>query len=445
MYRDHRNAYLDRLRAEGAAAIVPTATEKTRNHDCEYRFRPDSDFWYLTGFAEPESVLLLLPALEADGPERSVLFLREKDSEQEIWTGRRLGVDAAPAALGVDEAFPIDEFEDRAPDLLRGYERLHYRTGTDAHFDDLLLGLLSTLRRRARGGVRPPAELVDPVALLHELRLRKSEAELNAMRKAAAISAEAHTAVMQASAPGVGENEMDALLEYTFRRRGSTGAAYTNIVAGGANACILHYVQNDAPMRDGELLLVDSGAEWEYYASDVTRTFPINGTFNPEQRAIYELVLDAEVTAIESVRPGTDINAIHELALGRLVDGLLELGLLSGKREDALASESYKRFFMHRTSHWLGLDVHDCGHYNVGGGARPLEPGMVLTVEPGIYIAPDDDSVEPRWRGIGVRIEDDIAVTQDGHEVLSAAIPKGVDEVEAACRGAALVESAPKG
>lgn len=445
MYQAHRERLLQELSKTGTAALIPTAKHKVRNHDCEYRFRPDSDFWYLTGFAEPESMLLLLPSGVDDGgrePEegelpgssrRAILFLREKHPEQETWTGRRLGVDAAPDALGVDEAYPIEDLWELLPELLRNYERILYRVGLDEERDRELLATVSKLRARARGGVRPPLELVDPAPLLHELRLKKSDAEIEVMRRAADITCEAHLAGMAAAAPGVGENEIDALIEYTFRRRGATGMAYTTIAAGGDNACILHYVENNQPLKDGELLLVDAGSEVDYYASDVTRTYPVNGTFSSEQREIYDLVLEAEETAIEAVKPGVPFDQIHATAQRVLARGLVRLGLLEGDEDSVIESGAHRHFTIHNTSHWLGLDVHDCGAYVKDGSSRPLEPGMVLTVEPGIYIASDDESVEARWRGIGVRIEDDILVTETGHENLTAAIPKTVEDVEAAC------------
>jgi Xaa-Pro aminopeptidase len=296
-----------------------------------------------------------------------------------------------------------------------------------------MLDLWERLRRGARSGRPAPRALEDPAATLHEARLVKGAEELDCMRRAAAITREAHVAAMRAARPGVGEHEIDALLEYTFRRNGATGAAYTNIVAGGASACVLHYVENDAELCDGDLLLVDAGAEWSWYASDVTRTFPVNGRFGAEQRALYEVVLAAQERCIESVRPGTTLQAVHELAVRGLVEGLVRLGLVAGPLEQALEDGAWRRFYMHKTSHWLGLDVHDCGGSVVDGAPRALVPGMVLTVEPGLYVAPDDATVEPRWRGIGVRIEDDVLVTRDGHEVLTADIPKSVADVEAAC------------
>lgn len=439
MYRQHRERLLKLLKRERAAAVVPTARPKTRNHDSEYRFRPDSDFWYLTGFAEPDSVLVVLPSLGEDEPDEVVLFLRERDREKEIWTGRRLGVDAAASKLAVDLAFPIEELWTRLPDLLSGYERIVYSTGRDEETDRQMIKTINTLRGKARGGLRPPVDLIDHVPLMHELRLFKDERELECMRRAAEITTEAHVAAMAETQPGMRENEIDALLQYTFLRRGSTGPAYDNIVAGGANACILHYHENDQELRDGELLLIDAGAEWSYYASDVTRTFPVGGTFSAEQRAIYEVVLAAQLAGIEHVKPGVSFISIHDVALGKIVDGLLALGLLEGSHAEVIEHETYKRFYMHKTGHWLGLDVHDCGYYSEDGRSRSLKPGMVLTVEPGIYIAADDETVAARWRGIGVRIEDDVLVTEAGHEVLTAKIPKSVEDVEAACRGSYLV------
>ncbi|MAE28164.1 MAG: aminopeptidase P N-terminal domain-containing protein [Planctomycetota bacterium] len=445
MYTQHRARALEVLAGEQAAAVLFTHSLKTRNHDCDYRFRPESTFWHQSGFAEPDSVLVLLPGSSPEraaeegsdqtAAPRSVLFLRPKDREKETWTGRRLGVEAAPEVLGVDEAVDIGELWTRLPELLKGRERIVYRFGEDADRDRRMGGVARALRALARGGVEPPVEWIDPAPLFHELRLFKSEAELVLMRRAAELTAEAHKRAMAATAPGVNEAEIDALIEYTFRRAGSTGCAYTNIVAGGAGACILHYVENDAPLLDGDLLLVDAGAEWDYYACDVTRTWPVNGTFNDEQRALYEVVLAAEENAIDVVAPGVAFSAVHEAALTVLVQGLLDLGLLSGSIDEALADETYKRFFMHKTSHWLGLDVHDCGAYTIAGEMRPLEPGMVFTVEPGLYVASDDESVEERWRGIGIRIEDDVLVTEQGSEVLTAAIPKTPAAVEAAVSG----------
>jgi len=434
MFREHRERFLSYLAREGAAAFVPTGALRIRNHDSEHRFRPHSDFWYLTGFREPDAVLVLLPA----GEVRSVLFLNERDREAETWTGRRLGVAAAPEALGVERAYPLGELWERLPELLPGHAGLVYRMGEEAERDRRLIEVVQRVTARERLGRAVPRRWLDPAAGLHELRLIKDPAELACMRQAARVSAEAHRAVMRAARPGVNEGELDALLDYTFRRRGGTGAAYGNIVAGGANACILHYRENDRALVDGELCLVDAGCEWDFYASDVTRTFPVNGRFGAEQRALYELVLRAEQRAIAVVRPGATQKDVHDAALSELVDGLIELGLLTGTRAAALESGSYKRFYMHRTGHWLGLDVHDCGIYHLDGQPRPFQAGMVTTVEPGLYVAPDDETVEARWRGIGIRIEDDVLVTPAGNEVLTADVPREVDEIEAACRAPVL-------
>jgi len=428
MFRDHRARFLGRLEAENACALVPTGPLRIRNHDSEHRFRPASDFWYLTGFREPDAVLLLTPHGEA----RSVLFLNEKDREAETWTGRRLGTAAAPAALGIERAFALGELWTRLPELVAGHERMVFGFGLEPAFDARLLAAAAEWQKKSRAPRPLPRTWVEPALWLHEQRLVKDEAELACMRRALAISAEAHRAVMAAGRPGVNEGELDALLDYTFRRRGGSGAAYGNIVAGGAGACILHYRENDRALVEGELCLVDAGCEYDFYASDVTRTFPVSGRFTGEQRALYELVLAALERATDEVRPGSDQDRVHDAAVGVLVDGLLELGLLTGTRAEALEAKSYRRFYMHRTGHWLGLDVHDCGLYTRDGKPRAFEPGMVTTVEPGLYIAPDDEGVAERWRGIGIRIEDDVLVTAGGHEVLSAAIPRSVAEVEAA-------------
>lgn len=439
MYQQHRERMLEKLKETRTAAIIPTSPTRTRNHDCEYRFRPSSDFWYLTGFAEPSSVLVLLPEGTTENPEiRSVLFLRDSDPLMETWNGRRLGIERAPDELNIDQSRDIKDLWSALPELLKGYGVVMYRAGEDEPRDRDMLNVLKNLRGKARGGVQAPLTIQDPSALLHELRLFKDSAELDLMRRGAEITHEAHVGSMAMAAPGVNECEIDAYIDYTFRRNGSMGQAYTTIAAGGENACILHYIENNMELKDGDLMLIDAGAEMECYASDVTRTFPVNGTFTEEQRAIYEIVLESEEAAIAIVKPGIPHNLVHKTALGVLVRGLLKLGLLEGTEESVLKDETYRRFYMHGTSHYLGLDVHDCGAYNKGKDSRPIEPGMVFTVEPGIYIAPDDETVDPRWRGIGVRIEDDILVTADGHENLTASIPKSIEDVEAACRNASL-------
>ncbi|MEE2940126.1 MAG: aminopeptidase P N-terminal domain-containing protein, partial [Planctomycetota bacterium] len=394
------------------------------------------DFWYLTGFDEPGACLVLLPAREGR-PARTVLFLRPKDKEREIWDGRRLGVENAPAALGVDEAHDVARLWDELPNLLAGHDAIAWRFGDDDEADRRMVEVFTGLRASARGAVRPPASLLDPAPLLHELRVVKSEGELELMRSAAELTAAAHRDLMAFVAPGRNECEVEAFLDHAYRSNGSTGAAYGHICAGGANACILHYVENDQSLADGDLILVDSGAEWSYYAADITRTFPVNGRFSDDQRAIYEVVLNAELAAIDAVKPGARFDEVHQAALDVIVDGLIELGLVSGTRQEVLDAGSHRAFFMHKTSHWLGLDVHDQGRYFEDGESRVLEPGMVLTVEPGLYVDPENSDVDARWRGIGVRIEDDVVVTAEGREVLTHGAPKTVEDVEAACRAAA--------
>ena len=438
LHQHNRARLSERLAARKAAGLFFTSAHKVRNHDSEYRFRPESDFWWLTGFSEPESALVVLPPLEGHGPARSILYLREKDRERETWTGRRLGVAAAPAHLRVDEARPIERLWHDLPTLLKNSQRIVTRTGIEPERDAKVLETLTKLRWAARGMVVPPLELCDVAPYTHELRLFKTTSELERMRRAAAVSRAAHTRAMRECKPGMREYEVEALLEHEFKHSGSTGAAYTNIVAGGRNACILHYVENSELLHDGELLLIDAGAEWEYYASDVTRTFPVNGRFSTEQRALYEVVLQSQLAAIAHVRPGVSFVSVHEVALRVLVEGFARLGLLAGKPDELIEKDAYRRFYMHRTSHWLGLDVHDCGAYVVDGASRTLEPGMVLTVEPGCYIAEDEESVPARWRGIGIRIEDDVLVTASGHEVLTSGIPKSVEDIESVCQGRGL-------
>lgn len=438
LFTDNRAKFLDQLRQRGAAAVVFTAPEHIRNNDSEYRFRPDSDFYWLTGFAEPEAALVLVPG-RSEG--ESVLFLRERVVEEEIWTGERLGLERAVERLGVDEALPITDLFDDLPELLAGQTRIVTALGHDDVRDRRMLEVASTLRRRARGGARSPVEWVDPSATLHELRLIKSAPEIERMRTAAGITDEAHRLAMAAARPGMNECELDALLDYTFRRRGGTGAAYTNIVAGGANACTLHYITNDRPLDDGQLCLIDAGCEFDYYASDVTRTFPVNGRFEPAQRELYDAVLAAQLAAVEAVRPGATIDIVHRAATLTLCEHLVGLGLLTGDPAELHGEGAHRRFMMHGTSHWLGLDVHDRGQYQREGQARPFEPGMVLTVEPGLYIPEDATDIDRRFRGIGIRIEDDILVTEQGHDNLTASIPKEIEDVEAACQSDALASA----
>jgi len=443
MFQAHRDAFLAQLTERRAAALVFSGEAPTRNHDCDFVFRPNSDFFYLTGFREPSCALLLLP--NGDGtPEspQSILFLRERDPAMETWHGRRLGVERAAKAVGVDLALPFRGLWTELRDYLKGYESLVSATGLDKARDGCLLDVLDKLRGSVRGGIKAPASLEHPRESLHELRLFKDDAEVALLRKAAAVTLDAHTAAMAASAPGVNERELDALINYEFSRKGGTGAAYNNIVAGGDNACILHYVENDQPLQDGDLCLIDAGCEWDFYASDVTRTFPINGHFSDAQRALYQIVLDAQMAAIDKVRSGTPFNEYHDTATRVLCAGLVDLGIIEGPLDEALEDERYLPYTIHRTGHWMGLDVHDQGSYAGEEGPRPFAPGMVVTVEPGIYIPLDCKDVEERWRGIGIRIEDDILLTKDGIENLSDGIPKTIEDVEAACAGAAAAVTA---
>jgi len=430
-HRARRRRLLDALDA-GAVAVVATAAAHLRNGDNEFRFRPDSDFHWLTGFSEPNAVLVLCKG-RPEGEQ--VLFLQPRNREQEVWTGRRLGVERAPAALGVDEAHSIEELDALLPKLLRGRDPLHYRTGLRPELDARVLAVVNSLRMKVREQNPAPGRIVDPSLLVHEMRVKKDAHELAAMRRAAEITTAAHVAAMKATAPGRHEYEIEALVEGEFRRNGALGPAYPSIVASGANATILHYHENDRRMQAGDLLLLDAGSEFDCYASDVTRTWPVGGRFSPPQRQIYALVLAAQHAAIAAVKPGASVNEAHDVAVRVLIDGLRELSLLSGTVEQILASRTFRRFYMHRTGHWLGMDVHDVGAYFVQSGPpnehRRLEPGMVVTVEPGLYFAEDDATIPAEYRAIGVRIEDDVLVTTSGNEVLTRACPKEIADLEA--------------
>jgi Xaa-Pro aminopeptidase len=437
MESDHKQTFARRRAAffeamtaasPSAIAVLPAAPVFVRNNDVDHEYRQDSDFFYLTGFDEPESLVLL------DAPSRrTVLVTRPRDPDREVWDGPRAGVDGAKERFGADEAFPVAELDDKLQAALENRRRIYYRLGKSSRFDERLLAAINRVRNRQRTGIVTPTEIVDPADLLHEMRLRKSPEEIETMRAATRITREAHELAMGSARPGMHEYEIEGLLLDTFRRRGSERPAYGSIVASGPNACVLHHRKNDRQISQGELLLIDAGCEFDYYASDVTRTFPVGRDFSREQQAIYELVLEAQLRGISAARAGATLDEIHKLSVDIITRGLLRLGLLSGEPETIIETGGYKRFFMHRTSHWLGMDVHDVGAYFVDGAPRKLEPGMVLTVEPGIYVAPSDDSVDPRWRGIGVRIEDDVLVSASGPEVLTAGIPKTVDEVRRAC------------
>lgn len=426
-YARRRQALMAQM-APGSIALLPAAAQQLRNRDVEHVYRQDSDFQYLSGFPEPEAVLALIPG-RAEG--EYVLFCRERNPERELWDGLRAGQAGALRDYGADQAFAIDEIDEILPGLIEGRSRVYYALGASAEFDRQLVGWLSSIRSRARQGATPPGEFAALDQLLHEMRLIKSEAEIAVMQAAAEISARAHVRAMQASRAGLYEYHLEAELDYEFRKGGAKMPAYGSIVAAGRNACILHYRENDTELRDGDLVLIDAGCEIDCYASDITRTFPVNGRFSVEQRAIYELVLAAQAAACAEIAPGKHWNQAHEASVRTITAGLVELGLLAGEVEALIAAEAYKPFYMHRAGHWLGMDVHDVGNYKVGGTWRALQPGMVLTVEPGIYIAHDNAAVEPRWRGIGVRIEDDVVVTAEGCRVLTGGVPKTVAEIEA--------------
>jgi Xaa-Pro aminopeptidase len=425
-----RRRQLMRLMGKGAIAILPAAPVRIRNRDSEYPYRQDSDFYYLTGFNEPEAVAVLAPGRESG---EYVIFCRERDPTREIWDGRRAGPAGAEREFGADSAFPIRGLDDILPGLLEERARVYYTMGAYPELDQRIIGWVQAVRARGRTGTQTLQELVALDHVLHDMRLYKSRGEVTVMRKSARIAAGAHRRAMRRCRPGLMEYELEAELLLEFRRHGAT-TSYNPIVGGGANGCILHYRDNDARLRDGDLVLIDAGCEHEYYASDITRTFPVNGRFSREQRAIYDVVLAAQRAAIGRVRAGVDWNAPHAAAVEAITRGLVKLGLLKGKVAKLIKDETYRRFFMHRTGHWLGLDVHDVGDYKVGGEWRVLEPGMVLTVEPGVYIAPGTRGVPRRWWGIGIRIEDDVLVTRGAPEVLTRTVPTAPDEIEALMR-----------
>ncbi|MFQ5512844.1 MAG: aminopeptidase P N-terminal domain-containing protein [Myxococcota bacterium] len=409
---------------EEGVAIVPGARTQRRSNDVEYVFRQSSDFWYLTGFPQPDAIALLTA-------DRYVLFVQPRDPAAETWTGRRPGVEGAVREYAADEAYPTEEFANRLPGWLENVPRLYHRFGDDRTLDEIVLHTLKQLAGRQRQGVTPPEEFPTPQSILHEMRLRKDEPELAIMRAAAEISREAHYAAARLCRKDRWEYELEAALGQVFRARGGAGPAYPSIVGAGENAAVLHYTENRSRLAKGDLVLVDAGVELHGYASDVTRTYPVDGLFEGVRRDLYTIVLEAQRCALEAVRAGTTLPALHDRAVHRLVEGLVALGVLQGGIDDLIEQESYRPFYMHSTGHFLGLDVHDVGRYHVGGQPRPLEPGMVFTVEPGLYFGRDCEQAPEALRGIGVRIEDDVALGETGPEVLTASIPKEIDDVEA--------------
>jgi Xaa-Pro aminopeptidase len=431
VYAQRRARVARSLREQAAALILYGGVLTVRANDTEFRFRPDSDFHYLTGLEEPGAIMVLRAKPGSDDELEFTLFVRPREREAEIWTGRRIGPSGAIERFGASQAFDLDELDDRLPKLIDGCETVYLPLGRWPELDATLLRATAQLRRRNREGSSPPLRYGEAADLLGEDRLIKDPAALDSLRRAIDISAAAHVAAMRRTRPGMWEYEVEALIEYEFRRRGSSGPGYGSIVGAGDNATILHYVDNCDRLRDGDILLIDAGAEWDYFSGDITRAWPVSGRFRPEQRDLYQVVLEANLAGIARAVVGSSIDAIHEACVEVLCQGIVDLGLLEGSPARIFEEKLYRKFYMHRTSHWLGVDVHDAGRYTIGGTPRPLAPGQVLTIEPGLYVAADLDDVPDGFRGIGIRIEDDVLIRSEGPEVLTAAAPKLVSELEA--------------
>ncbi len=427
-----RRKHLMELMGPDSVAILPAAPQRMRNRDTEFHYRQDSDFYYLTGFPEPEAVVVLVPGREHG---EYILFCRENDPDMEVWNGPRAGQEGAVERYRADDSFPIDDIDDILPGLLENKERVFYTMGASPDFDQRLIGWVNRLRKQSRAGIHTPGEFVSLEHHLHDMRLYKSSQEIKAMRKAAKISARAHIRAMQSCKPGLYEYQIEAELLHTFMQQGARFPAYPSIVGGGANGCILHYIENYSTLNDGDLLLIDAGAEYDYYAADISRTFPVNGKYSKAQRTLYDIVLEAQYAAIEQVKPGNHWNDPHEAAVKVLTQGLKDVGILKGGLKKLLEDQAYKPYYMHRTGHWLGMDVHDVGDYKVDTEWRVLEPGMTLTIEPGLYISARHSEVAKKWHNIGIRIEDDVLVTKEGCEVLTRDVPKDPDEIEALMAG----------
>ncbi len=427
-----RKRLMDMIGTE-SIAILPTAPVRIRNRDVEYPFRPDSDFYYLTGFPEPEAVAVIMP----DRPDcEFILFCRSRDSKMEKWDGRRAGLEGACELYGADDAFPIEDLDDILPSLLEDRERIFYNMGNDPAFDQRVLGWVNEVRGLARTGVHAPDEFISLNHFLHDMRLYKSRQEIKVMRQAAKISAAAHKRAMQTCQPGMMEYEIEAVLTHEFMRQGSRSPAYPCIVGSGGNGCILHYIENTSVLNEGDMLLIDAGAEVDGYASDISRTFPVSGEFTQDQRDIYEVVLAAQLAAIDQVQPGNHWNDPHEAAIDVITRGLVDLGILKGRVNVLIRKQAYTKYYMHRTGHWLGMDVHDVGDYKVENEWRMLEQGMVLTVEPGLYLFAGTRGLAKKWWNTGIRIEDDVLVTKEGNDVLSKDAPKSPDDIEELMAGA---------
>lgn len=425
MIRPQLQEFMRRMEPN-SVAIIPSAREATRSNDTHYRFRQDSDFFYLTGFEEPDAIAVI-----KSSPQSYTLFVRPRDPEREIWDGRRAGVEGAKREFGADESYPTVQFDEKLHEILDGSERLYYRLGINRDLDDTIIGEISRMRSLNRKPIHPPQTIIDPGTIVHEMRVVKSADELELMQRAADIAAEAHCEAMKSVRPGMKEYEVEALIERVFRQRGASAPAYTSIVGAGPNATVLHYINNDGELRDGDLLLVDAGAEYKGYASDITRTFPISGRFTKPQREIYELVLKAQKACVELVRPGTTHDQLKQHSIKVLTEGMVALGLLKGDPDKLIEEKKHEQFYMHGLGHMLGIDVHDVGRYYYGTESRALEPGVVMTVEPGIYVSVDTKDIPEQYLGIGVRIEDDVLCTQNGPRVLTTKVPKEADEIEA--------------
>lgn len=426
MIRPQLSEFMRRM-DQKSVAIIPSARETVRSNDTHFRFRQDSDFYYLTGFEEPESIAVIAPARET----KYMMFLRPRDPEREIWDGRRAGIEGAKSEYGAQEAFPISEFAEKLEEILDGAENLYYRLGVHPDLDEMIIRKITSMRTFNRKPIQFPTTIIDPATIVHEMRVLKSAEEIHIMQRAADIAAEAHVEAMKAVRPGMKEYQVEALIEQIFRQKGAAAPAYTSIVGAGANATVLHYINNDGELRDGELLLVDAGAEYKGYASDITRTYPISGKFSKAQREIYDLVLEAQMSCVEMVRPGVTHEQLKNHSIEILTAGMVRLGLLKGEPEELIKEEKFKQFYMHGLGHMLGIDVHDVGRYYFDKESRALEPGVVMTVEPGLYVAPDTKDIPEQYLGIGVRIEDDVLCTQNGPRVLTNKVPKDAGEIEA--------------
>ena len=429
-FKKRRKQLMQRI-GTGNIAILGSSSSKVRNRDVHYPYRQDSDFYYLTGFSEPDAMAVFIPGREQG---EYILFCREFDETKALWEGAHAGLEGATEHYQADDAFPIDDMDEILPGMLENKGKVFYPMGRDPDFDHRLLDWITHIRSQTRSGIMAPGELVALEHILHEMRLFKSQEEIKLMRRAAEISAQGHVKAMLACKPGLYEYQIEAELVHHFMQSGLRSVAYPSIVAGGKNACVLHYTQNNDKLKSGELLLIDAGAECDHYAADITRTFPVSGRFSEPQKKLYQLVLEAQLAAITEIKPGSPWHNAHDASIDILTKGLVDLGLLSGKVKTLIKNEKYKQFYMHRIGHWLGMDVHDVGDYKVDQKWRLLEPGMVLTIEPGLYIPSDCETVEEKWRGIGIRIEDDLLVTEEGHEILTRGVPKTIADIESLMR-----------